>query len=421
VPEQCAGPIWRRLLILGRRLYLNTWVALLTLALSAPACSSNGEGPVGGQSGGGVTGSGGSAAAFGGNPMQGGAGGSALGGSGGSAASETLVDWYIDQLRVGGAGCLPAELPLADDGTPSCKVFAASSSTAACDCAAQGRAPVSAAITDAVVASLASSGNCDYTGAPACSSFCVCEVQQAVGASKQDCENSAAPASTTSGWCYVAPAAGVGSAPPVANCPANSKQTLRFLGNSLPSASEVFSLACGAGTLPTTTRTVQATPAELGTTCISSSEYDPAFGGFVLGHVGVDLGSAACLSSVCLQNHFQGRVSCPYGQPQSSGPGCLVPGTNTNVTAQEVAPQYVARSSTVASICSCRCAGGGSGPFCSCPTGMQCAPLIGEMGLPNDGDYAGSYCVPDGSIFSATTLQTARCDIASMTCGPPNL
>ncbi len=416
MPKQQLGTIRERLLILERG--LNRTFVTLTLGLVVSACSGNGsdEHP-GGQSGSAGTGAGG-AAALGGNPSQGGVG-DGTGGSAGSV-SEKLIDSFIDQLRVGAAGCLPAELPLASDGTPSCKVFSSSSSTAACDCAALGRAPVGVAITDAIVASLSSSGNCDYMGAPACSSLCVCEVQQAVGASERDCENSAAPASTTSGWCYVAPGAGIGSAPPVANCPATSKQTLRFLGNAQPSANEVFSIACGGATPPQAPPTIQAKPSELGTTCISSSEYDPTFAGFSVDHVGVDVGSAACLSGLCLQNHFQGRVSCPYGQPQSSGPGCLVPGTNTPVTAQDVSPQYVARASAIASICSCRCAGGGGGPFCSCPTGMQCAPLIGEMGLPDEGDYAGSYCVPDGSVFNATMLQNTRCDPIGMTCGPSN-
>lgn len=341
-------------------------------------------------------------------------------GAGGGAPEETVVDWYIDQVRTAGGACLPVELPVSADGTPSCKLFAASSSAAACDCAAQGRAPVNAEITKSVVASLASVGSCDYMGAPACSSFCVCEVLEATGASYQDCLNSAAPASTTSGWCYVAPAAGIGSSSLVASCPTTWKQTLRFLGNAQPTPAEVFSLACG-GAKPATARAPQAASAELGSACVSSSEYDPAFGGFALNNVDVDLGSRACRSSVCLQNHFQGRASCPYGQLQSAGPGgCLVPGTSTPVTAEQVPAQYVARSPSVASICSCRCAGSGPGPFCSCPAGMQCADLIGEMGLPDEAEYAGSYCVPDGSVFSATTLQTTRCDISSMTCGAPN-
>ena len=51
---------------------------------------------------------------------------------------------------------------------------------------------------------------------------------------------------------------------------------------------------------------------------------------------------------------------------------------------------------------------------------MQCAPLLAELGLANEGDYAGSYCIPNGSEYDATKLQTTRCDLASMSCGDPN-
>jgi hypothetical protein len=386
---------------------LNNRAAVLLIGLSLCACS--GHADTGGPATGGAPGAAGTESS----------GGSGVAGTAsGGAAPELLVDAFITQVRTAGA-CLLDPLPITSDGNPNCKVFS-TASAASCSCTAEGRAPVSDAVAKAIIGSLASVGSCDYMGAPACSSLCVCEVKEAEGSSKQDCLNNETPAATTSGWCYAAPAAGIGSVPAVAQCPMSAKQKLRFLGSAQPTTDEIFSAACSSQT-QTALHAVSATPpAGIGSACTSSSEYDPTFGGFTLSDVSVDIGSMQCLSGICLQNHFQGRASCPYGQPQTSGTNCLVPGTKTPVTAEAVPAQFVARSPAVASTCSCRCAGSGSGPFCSCPTGMQCAPLLAELGLSNEGGYVGSYCVPNGSVFDATKLQTTRCDLASMSCGAPN-
>jgi hypothetical protein len=396
-------PTWRKSAtdVKERDRALNNRAAVLLFGLSVAACS--GHADTGGPATGGATGAAGTESSGGpgmaGNPN-------------GGAAPEVLVDAFITQIRTGAAtACLLAPLPLAPDGGPNCKVFS-TASAGSCSCTAEGRAPVSDAVAKAIVDSLASIGSCDYIGAPACSSFCVCEVKEAAGSSKQDCLNNETPATASSGWCYVAPAAGIGSAPAVAQCPVSAKQKLRFLGSAQPAADEIFSAACS-GEATTELHAAQATPGSLGSVCTSSSEYDPSFGGFTLSDVSVDIGSMQCQSGICLQNHFQGRVSCPYGQ------GCVAPGSKAPVTGF-VPEQFVARPPTLASTCTCRCAGGGSGPFCSCPTGMQCAPLFAELGLSSEGDYAGSYCIPEGSEFNATKLPTTRCDLASMNCGAPN-
>jgi hypothetical protein len=52
----------------------------------------------------------------------------------------------------------------------------------------------------------------------------------------------------------------------------------------------------------------------VGDPCIPEQEYLPCFGGFQIGEVNVESKSFQCQTRLCLVNHFQGRVSCPYGQ-----------------------------------------------------------------------------------------------------------
>ena len=359
----------------------------------------------------------GSAGAMSGGP-NGGVGGAAEGpassagaageiSGGGAAMPERELNSFIDVLVPGAGRCLPRALPLNDDLSPNCKILAASAS---CDCTAAGRAPASDAETSAARAQLAAEGACG--GAAACSSFCVCEVSEATGASEQDCLTNPAPAASSTGWCYVAPAAGIGSAALVSDCPSSHKQKLQFLGDAQPGSGETLFLACAGGPVVSPPR---AAMHALGAPCIGGSEYDPSFEGFNAQEVSVDLGSPSCASGVCLANHFQGRASCPYGQQASEG-GCFVPGSDTPVVAL-VSPQLVTRKAATASVCSCRCAGPGPGPFCSCGSGMQCLPLIDDFGLPGESAYAGSYCVASGTGYDPSQV-AAQCNSAELNCGP---
>jgi hypothetical protein len=393
-------------------------ISLATAGTGGAAGGSPGAvsgGPNAGMSGevGGAAQSGGGAAQSGGGAAQSGGGAGAANGGGmggGAAAPESEVGSFIDGISMGAGKCLPRTLPLNADKTPSCKVFAASAS---CNCAAAGRMPASAAVTSSVRIQLAAEGMCDAAGTSACSSFCACEVSEATGASEQDCLNNATPAATSTGWCYVEPAAGIGSAAVVSGCPSNEKQIIVFLGDAQAVSGEAFFLACSGGPAVSTPST--ATLA-LGAPCIGGSEYDPSFAGFDAQEVSVDLGSPTCASGICLANHFQGRTSCPYGQTSSQSGLCFVPGSDTPVTA-EVSPQLVARQAASASVCSCRCAGSGAGPFCSCGSGMECLPLIDDVGLPGQSAYAGSYCVPNGTAYDRTQLGL-DCLSSSLNCGP---
>jgi hypothetical protein len=52
----------------------------------------------------------------------------------------------------------------------------------------------------------------------------------------------------------------------------------------------------------------------VGDPCVPEDEYLTTFSGFAKGEVNVESRSFQCLTRVCLVNHFQGRVSCPFGQ-----------------------------------------------------------------------------------------------------------
>jgi hypothetical protein len=52
----------------------------------------------------------------------------------------------------------------------------------------------------------------------------------------------------------------------------------------------------------------------IGDPCVPEDEYVQTFGSFSVDEVNVESRSFQCLTRVCLGNHFQGRVSCPYGQ-----------------------------------------------------------------------------------------------------------
>lgn len=56
----------------------------------------------------------------------------------------------------------------------------------------------------------------------------------------------------------------------------------------------------------------------VGDPCVPEDEYLTTFTGFSVGEVNVESRSFQCLTRVCLVNHFQGRVSCPFGQTEDT-------------------------------------------------------------------------------------------------------
>lgn len=153
--------------------------------------------------------------------------------------------------------------------------------------------------------------------------------------------------------------------------------------------------------------------APLGAVCMSTEERRASFAGWSMAEISVDDHASQCSTGVCLQNHFQGRVSCPYGQAAGEG-ACLAAGGQTPVSVA-VEPQLVERRAALASICSCRCAGPGPGPYCTCPEQMQCEDLVPDLGI-GDGGLAGSYCIPKGSQYEE---RQPRTECVEPNCGLP--
>jgi hypothetical protein len=150
-------------------------------------------------------------------------------------------------------------------------------------------------------------------------------------------------------------------------------------------------------------------PGGVGDPCTPEDEYNPSFPGYQPTEVNVESKSFQCETRVCLVNHFQGRVSCKYGQDKpaagASGP-CHLPGDATVPITEQVSPQLVKRQADAAVYCSCRCDGPDSNArYCKCPSGYACEHLVDELGIPGaKGQLAGSYCVRDGTEYNRTQL-----------------
>lgn len=159
-------------------------------------------------------------------------------------------------------------------------------------------------------------------------------------------------------------------------------------------------------------------PGGIGDPCIPEDEYRASFSNFAVSEVYIESRSFQCETRVCLVNHFQGRVSCPYGQspeslslPPDAPERCRIPGTD-GVDAGEsvdvpVEPWRVDRAPDDSVYCSCRCDGPDpDAQYCECPSGYACEELVPELGT-SDGtrtrrQLTGSYCIKSGTKYDPT-------------------
>lgn len=159
----------------------------------------------------------------------------------------------------------------------------------------------------------------------------------------------------------------------------------------------------------------------VGAPCVPGDERQSEFGGAEVTGVTLAMGHPACSSGLCLVNHFQGRVTCPYGQteqdltlPPDDGRRCRVADEATGEIMDEpvtrsVFPQLAARRAEDVVLCSCRCAGPDPEvEYCSCPEGTECTPLIQDLGL-GPGDIAGSYCIKVGTAYDESAPSGPLC------------
>jgi hypothetical protein len=190
----------------------------------------------------------------------------------------------------------------------------------------------------------------------------------------------------------------------------------------------------------------------VGDPCVPEAEYAPSFLGFAFNEVNVESKSFQCQTRLCLANHFQGRVTCPYGQ-NSTGTAagsaafdgtnqpCKTP-INENVDGVDpttgtvdtppagvggaagpgaVRPNCTDRTADKAVYCSCRCADvDGNQPadqvFCACPTGFTCTQLVSSIGASNEG-LTGAYCIKNGTAFDPNSSCGNVCSAGSGGCG----
>jgi hypothetical protein len=168
----------------------------------------------------------------------------------------------------------------------------------------------------------------------------------------------------------------------------------------------------------------------VGAPCTPEDEYNQDFNGFALTEVNVESRSFQCETRVCIVNHFQGRVSCPYGQldPATSNLApedrarCRVPGSNGKTCADAqgnvtdcnggtnideirvpVDPQRVFRAAQDTVYCSCRCKGpDANAVYCECPSGFECKELVRDIGVTGRGQLVGNYCIKPGTEYDPT-------------------
>jgi hypothetical protein len=179
----------------------------------------------------------------------------------------------------------------------------------------------------------------------------------------------------------------------------------------------------------------------VGDPCTPEQEYDKSFLGFSQTEVSVESKSFQCLTRLCLVNHFQGRVSCPYGQKadgsqNTPATACVTPGLGIHVDGKDstgtlvdpvkkafVPPQCSARTASLAVYCSCRCADvngktDDGANYCTCPDGFTCTQLVQKLGTGVSEGLTGAYCVKNGAQYDpAACGGITLCDPAKANCG----
>jgi hypothetical protein len=169
----------------------------------------------------------------------------------------------------------------------------------------------------------------------------------------------------------------------------------------------------------------------VGDPCTPEEEYSQLHGGFALEETYVQSRSYECETRLCLVNHFQGRVSCPYGtngpSPMAGVPQtvmhsgqCELPGFGGPVKVA-VKAQRTARRPEQAVYCSCRCDGPDpNARYCECPAGFECAKDLIPEGEMTPNQLEGSYCIRSGTGVSDTNRVSAdTCKPEQNNCGDP--
>jgi len=168
-------------------------------------------------------------------------------------------------------------------------------------------------------------------------------------------------------------------------------------------------------------------PGGVGDPCTPEDEYIDSFPGYNASEFNVETKSFQCETRVCMVNHFQGRVTCKYGQPAKDSGNCTVPGAPDLPVKAVVNAQQRNRTADKAVYCSCRCDGDDKNArYCKCPSGYACLHLSDDIGV-GDSNLFGSYCVRDGTQYVTKGQDTTACAPlgypevpGTPTCGEPD-
>lgn len=162
--------------------------------------------------------------------------------------------------------------------------------------------------------------------------------------------------------------------------------------------------------------------ASVGVPCVVADESNPGFEGFRIAEESIESHSPTCGGEgVCLVNHFQGRVSCPLGQPAVDDP------TSPRKSCTPDGPPCPSGQACVEAVS----AGAPAQFVCHAPNNCQRADVADpdrdnrdENGIPKD------CCVP-GTDTPVVAAVCGQCDeksrrdaegavYCSCRCGPPD-
>jgi hypothetical protein len=192
----------------------------------------------------------------------------------------------------------------------------------------------------------------------------------------------------------------------------------------------------------------------VGDPCTPEAEYSTTFTGFDFKEVSTESADYQCFSRLCLVNHFQGLVSCPYGQDATGngavkanpGPafgqagstatapkGCQTPYIQAIVDGETspnsgtfidpnkkatVSPQCLDRRADSAVYCSCRCANldgktDDGAVYCTCPSGFTCSQLYTSIGQVGNQGLTGAYCIKSGTEYDMNNVCMGVCTVSA--------
>ncbi|HTB74012.1 MAG TPA: hypothetical protein VK762_12245 [Polyangiaceae bacterium] len=163
--------------------------------------------------------------------------------------------------------------------------------------------------------------------------------------------------------------------------------------------------------------------ASIGAPCLPLRESNPSFDGFLSAETGLD--PAPSGTATCLIYHFEGLVTCPYGQNAAGqAPACAAPCTTSTgqPVSGKVTPQCSARPASQTVVWSCRCANAqgmtnDGDDYCTCPSDTTCTQVIPSIGAAED-DVSGAYCLAPAVVVAPGTNVTcgAACDPVTQSC-----